>query len=241
MTVTARVALVTGGGVRLGRAISEGLADHGFDVAVHYHGSAAAANGTVEGLVRRGRRAVALQGDLRDPGACRATVERAVAELGGLDVVVNSAASFRPTRLGETPSQAWDEIFTLNARAPFLIVQAAAPHLRDGGAIINIADLAALQSWPSYVAHGASKAALVSVTRSLARALGPRVRVNAVAPGAVLLPEGYAPAAAERLVQETPLGRLGAPQDVVEAVRYLIDADFVTGTVLVVDGGRSAR
>ena len=238
-----RFALVTGGGVRLGRAICEGLAEHGFHVAVHYNRSAAAALQAVAAVEQRGRRAVAVQGDLRDANSCDAVVSQVLREFtdGGLDLVVNSAASFTPTRLGETSSALWDEIFALNTRAPFLIAQAAAPRMRDGGLIVNIADLAGVQAWPSYHAHGASKAAVIHLTRSLARALGPRIRVNAIAPGAVLLPEGFSTAAAERLIEETPLARLGAPSDVVAAVRYLVDAEFVTGTLVMVDGGRSAR
>lgn len=239
--MTQRVALVTGGAVRLGRAICEGLAEDGFQVALHYGSSAAEAEETLAALARHGRRAVAVQGDLRDAGECAAVVDRVIAEFAALDVVVNSAASFTPTLLGDTSSAAWDEIFALNARAPFLIAQAAAKHMRDGGTIVNIADLAGIQAWPSYLAHGTSKAALIHLTRTLARALGPGVRVNAIAPGAVLLPEGYSADAAARLIEETPLGRLGEPRDVVNALRYLIDAEFVTGTVLVVDGGRSAR
>jgi NAD(P)-dependent dehydrogenase (short-subunit alcohol dehydrogenase family) len=192
-------------------------------------------------IQRRGRRAFAVQGDLRTPDSCQAIVDNAAHEFGHLDVVVNSAASFTPTRIGDTSSDVWDEVFALNVRAAFLVTQAAVPHLRDGASIVNISDLAGVQAWPSYLAHGASKAALIHLTRSLARALGPRIRVNAVAPGAVLLPDGYSAAASERLVQETPLGRLGDPADVVEAVRYLVDADFVTGSLVVVDGGRSAH
>ncbi len=236
-----RFALVTGGGVRLGRAISEGLADHGLHVAVHFHNSSNDVQDTLAAVASRGRRSVAVQADLRDPGECAVLVERVVDEFGALDVLVNSAASFTPTRLGETSSEDWDEVFALNVRAPFLISQASAPHLRDGGSIVNMAVLAGSQAWPSYLAHGASKAALIHLTHSLARALGPRIRVNAVAPGAVLLPEGYPATAADRLIQETPLARLGAPGNVVDAVRYLIDAEFVTGSLLVVDGGRSAR
>lgn len=236
-----RVALVTGGGVRLGRAICEGLADDGFDVALLYNSSIEAANETVESLTARGRRAVAIQGDLRKPSDCTRVVDQVLADFGALDVIVNSAASFIPTRIGETSSDTWDEIFALNTRAPFLITQAAAPRMREGGSILNIADLAGMQAWPSYSAHGASKAALIHLTHSLARALGPRLRVNAIAPGAVLLPEGYSARATDRLVAETPLARLGEPRDVVNAVRYLVDAQFVTGSVLVVDGGRSVR
>ncbi len=238
---TDRFALVTGGGVRVGRAISEGLAEHGLHVAVHYNSSAQAAQQTVEAIEARGGRGLAVRGDLRDAAACDDLVRRVMGEFGALDVVVNSAASFVQTRVGETDASAWDEVFALNVRAPFFICQAAAARMRDGGCIVNIADLAGVQAWPSYLAHGASKAALINLTRSLARALGPRIRVNAIAPGAVLLPEGFAPKATEKLIGETPLGRVGAATDVVEAVRYLVDADFVTGSLLVVDGGRSAR
>ncbi|MGQ0643592.1 MAG: SDR family oxidoreductase [Gemmatimonadaceae bacterium] len=238
---TDRFALVTGGAVRLGRAISEGLAQHGFHIAVHFNSSAAPAHETVHAIQRSGRRAFSVQADLRQPAACASVVQSVVHEFGHLDVVVNSAASFTATRLGETTSEAWDEIFALNVRAAFLIAQAAAPQLRVGGSIVNIADLAGIQAWPSYLAHGAAKAALMHLTRSLARALGPRIRVNAIAPGAVLLPEGYSASAAERLVAETPLGRLGDAADVVEAVRYLVDAEFVTGSLVVVDGGRSTH
>ena len=238
---TDRFALVTGGGVRLGRAISEGLAEHGFHVAVHFNGSARRRSKPY----RRSRLAVVAHSlfsaiSATQPRAARSSIE-VLRQFAALDLLVNSAASFTPTRIGETTSAVWDEAFALNIRAPFLISQAAAARIRDGGSIVNIADLAGVQAWPSYLAHGASKAALIHLTRSLARALGPRVRVNAIAPGAVLLPKGFAPAATERVIAETPLGRLGDPNDIVQAVRYLIDAEFVTGTLHVVDGGRSAH
>jgi pteridine reductase len=238
-----RFALVTGAGVRLGRAISEGLAQHGFHVAVHHNTSAAPANDVVAAIQRAGRRAFAVQGDLRAPADCAAVVDRVLHEFGALDLVVNSAASFTPTRVGDTTSETWDEIFALNVRAAFLVVQAAAPRMRErsGAGIVNIVDLAGIQAWPSYLAHGAAKAALIHLTRSLARALGPHIRVNAIAPGAVLLPEDYSQGAADRLVGETPLGRLGEATDVVAAVRYLVDAEFVTGAIIVVDGGRVVR
>ena len=238
---TDRFALVTGGGVRVGRAISQGLAEHGLHVAVHYNSSAAAAEETASAIVDRGRRAITVPGDLTAAAQCGLLVDRVLEEFGALDVVVNSAASFVQTRIGETDASVWDEVFALNVRAPFLITQAAAPGMREGGCVINIADLAGIQAWPSYLAHGSSKAALINLTRSLARALGPKIRVNAIAPGAVLLPEGSPERATEKLIGETPLGRVGAPSDVVDAVRYLVDAEFVTGAILVVDGGRSAR
>ncbi|MGQ0537741.1 MAG: SDR family oxidoreductase [Gemmatimonadaceae bacterium] len=236
-----RFALVTGGAVRLGRAISMGLAQDGFHVAVHYHRSAGPAGETVAAIERLGSRAVAIPGDLRHPKDCDALVAAAVAGFGALDVVVNSAASFTKTQLGSTSPDVWDEVLALNLRAPFLIAQGAFPHVRAGGSIVNIADLAGVQAWPSYLAHGAAKAALIHLTRALAKAAGPRVRVNAIAPGAVLLPDEYGDSAAERLTRATPLMRLGSPKDVVEAVRFLVAASFVTGELLVVDGGRHAR
>ena len=146
------------------------------------------------------------------------------------------------TPLGEVTAGQWDRIFALNLRAPFFCAQAAAPHLRARrGSIVNIADLAAFETWPAYVPHGISKAGVVQMTRALARALAPEVRVNAVAPGAVLLPADWDEAAAGRLAATTPLGRLGSAADVAQAVLYLLDADYVTGETIVVDGGRHVR
>jgi pteridine reductase len=144
--------------------------------------------------------------------------------------------------VGETTPDDWDAMFALNVRAPFFLAQRAAPALRSArGVIVNIADLAAYETWPAYVPHGMTKAAVVQMTRGLAHALAPDVRVNAVAPGVVLLPAGWSDADAERLRSTTPLQRLGTPEDVASAVVYLIEATFVTGEVLVVDGGRHIR
>jgi pteridine reductase len=133
-------------------------------------------------------------------------------------------------------------MFATNLRAPFFLAQAAAPYLeRANGAIVNIADLAAFETWPAYVPHGISKAGVVQMTRALARVLGPRVRVNAVAPGAVLLPDDWTDEDAARLAGTTPLRRIGSPADVVAAVRFLIEADFITGETIIVDGGRHVR
>jgi pteridine reductase len=145
------------------------------------------------------------------------------------------------TPFGEVTERVWDEIFALNLRAPFFCAQAAAPRMRDGGVIINIADLAAFESWTGYIPHGASKAGVVHITRAMAKVLGPRLRVNAIAPGAVLLPDDWSADDADRLARTTPLGRIGSPDDVTQAVLYLIDADYVTGQTLIVDGGRDVR
>lgn len=237
----ARVALVTGAGHRVGRAIAVGLAGSGCDIAVHYHASAGPARETVGMIERAGRAAQALGADLRSADAPAALVRQVVARFGRLDVVVNSASVMEVLPVGDITPEAWDATLNLNLRAPVLIAQEAARHLPDGGSIINIADLAAFETWVRFVPHGVSKAGLVYATKALARVLAPRIRVNAIAPGTVLLPEWIDPATAERWAQTTPLGRHGTPEDVVRAVLYLLDAEYVTGTTLVVDGGRQAR
>jgi pteridine reductase len=179
--------------------------------------------------------------DLRDPGAPAGLVKEAADRLGSLDVLVNSAAVMIRTPFETVSESVWDEIFALNLRAPFFCAQAAAPRMREGGVIINIADLAAFETWTGYIPHSASKAGVVHITRALAKRLAPRIRVNAIAPGAVLLPDDWTDADAQRLVDTTPLARLGSPDDVTQAVLYLLDANYVTGQTIIVDGGRDAR
>ena len=242
MTLRGRVALVTGAGRRLGRAIAIALGERGADVVVHYHASEDEARETAASVERAGARARLAQADLRDPDASPRLIEAAVAALGGLDVLVNSAAEMPRTPFGETSADVWDATFALTLRAPFLLSQAAAPHLAArAGAIVNIADLAAFETWPDYVPHGVAKAGVVQLTRALARVMAPRVRVNAVAPGAVLLPESWNERDAERLAATTPLRRIGTPADVAGAVCWLLEADYVTGETIIVDGGRHVR
>lgn len=234
-----RVALVTGGAVRLGRAIALGLARAGFDLLVHYHGSEDAAEETAAAIGALGRRCLTVQADLSRPDGARALFDAHGASFPRLDLVVNSAASFDARSLLDTDAEAWDRVMALNVRAPHLVVREAAPLLAEaGGSVVNVVDLSAFQAWTTYAAHSVSKAALAHLTRVQARALAPRVRVNAVAPGAVLPPDDTPAAELERLAARTPLGTLGEPGDVVEAVLYLAGAAFVTGQVLAVDGGR---
>jgi pteridine reductase len=235
------VALVTGAGRRVGQALAVGLAGHGYDVAVHHHASAGDAATTADMVRRAGGEARLFAADLTSADAPAALVREAAREMGRLDVVVNSAAVMLRTPIGEVTTAVWDLVLDLNLRAPFFIAQEAARHLPDGGSIVNIADLAAFETWPGYVPHGVSKSGIVYLTRALARVLAPRVRVNAVAPGTVLLPEGWDADAAERLLETTPLRRWGSPADVVQAVLYLVDATYVTGETIIVDGGRLAR
>lgn len=211
-------------------------------VVVHYNSARAGADETARMITADGGEAAVESADLVQPGAAESLVDRVIERHGALDVLVNSAAVMLRTPIGDVRLKDWDAMFALNVRAPFFLTQHAAPALRRArGTVVNIADLAAFESWPAYVPHGMTKAAIVQMTRALAKALSPEVRVNAVAPGVVLLPEGWTEADAERLRSTTPLARLGSPEDVAQAVIFLLEADYITGEVIRVDGGRHVR
>ena len=242
MELRGRVALVTGAGHRVGRAIALGLAARGMHVAVHYHGAEALARETVRLTKAAGGDGWAVRADLRDPAAAEQVVRDAASHFGALDALVNSAAVMVRTPLAEATVEQWDDMMALNLRAPFFCARAAAAVMAEqGGAIVNIADLAGMEAWPQFIPHGISKAGVIQMTHALALTLAPKIRVNAVSPGAVLLPDYCTPADAERFAKTTPLGRLGTPADVAQAVVYLLEADYVTGHTLVVDGGRLIR
>jgi len=237
-----RIALVTGAGRRVGRAIAVALGTRGMHVVVHFNGSREGADETARLITEAGGQAVVEQADLTRVDAAHDLVDRAVAWRGTLTALVNSAAIMLRTPVGDTSASEWDTMFALNVRAPYFLSQRAAPALAASqGAIVNIADLAAFESWPAYVPHGMTKAAVVQMTRAMARALAPGVRVNAVAPGVVLLPDGWSEEEAEHLRSTTPLRRLGSPEDVAQAVVFLLEAQYVTGEVVRVDGGRHIR
>jgi pteridine reductase len=240
--LTGRVALVTGAGRRVGRAIALALGVRGMHVVVHFNGSRAGADETARLITARGGQAIVEQADLAQIAEAHDLVDRCVAWRGALAALVNSAAIMLRTPVGETMEADWDTMFAINVRAPYFLSQRAAPSLAAShGAIVNIADLAAFESWPAYVPHGVTKAAVVQMTRAMASALAPDVRVNAVAPGVVLLPEGWSQEGAEHLRSTTPLRRLGSPEDVAQAVIFLLEAQYVTGEVIRVDGGRHIR
>jgi pteridine reductase len=212
---TARAALVTGGTGRVGVAIAARLETEGFRV------------------LAAGRR----DGDVADPKAARALVERAARELGGIDLLVNAAAAgFEPRPFEEVSEESWDAALGATAKGSFFVTQAAAVHLRrsEHGLVVMIEDVAAYDPWPSFAPHCAAKAAQAMLTRVLARALAPDVRVCGIAPGPVAVEPGQE----ARRAAETVLGRTGTPEDIAEALVYLVNAPFVTGTSLVVDGGR---
>ena len=237
-----RVALVTGGAVRVGRAIALSLAGAGADVAIGYWGSAGAARATVADLGARGVRAVAIRADLRRPAEARRLVATAARHLGRVDVLVNSAALFFRTPFLETTPAQFDRLIAVNLRGAFVASQSAARLMaRRGGRIVNIADVGGVRAWPGYVAYGISKAGVLMLTKGLAAALAPRIQVNAVAPGLVLAPDGFSRAARARSAARVPMRRWGAPTDVAEAVRFFATCpDFITGQVLFVDGGATA-
>jgi pteridine reductase len=242
MELRGRVALVTGAGHRVGRAIAVALGGRGMRVAVHYNAAGDGAHETVRLIEEEGGEAAAVSADLSRADAPAELVANVIATFGAVDVLVNSAAVMIRTPFGEITADQWDGIMALNLRAPFFLAQAAAPHLRAAhGVVVNIADLAAFETWPAYLPHGISKAGVVQMTRSLARILAPEVRVAGVAPGTVLLPENWNEADAERLRQSTPLARTGSPADVTRTVLFILDSDYLTGETIIVDGGRHIR
>lgn len=237
----APVALVTGAARRIGAALARALHADGMRVLVHHRDSEADASALVAELTSlRADSADLLQADLAAPGAAEALAEQAVARWGRLDLLVNNASSFFPTPLGSLTPTAWDDLMASNLRGPAFLSQALAPALRAArGAIVNLADVYAERPLADHAAYSAAKAGLVMLTRSLALDLAPEVRVNAIAPGAILWPVGdTGDGSPESLLASVPLGRMGETADVCGALRYLRDANWVTGQTIRVDGGR---
>jgi NAD(P)-dependent dehydrogenase (short-subunit alcohol dehydrogenase family) len=234
-----KVALVTGAAKRIGRGVALRLASEGADVIVNYRGSKPEAHEVVAQIASTGRRAVAIQADVAkrgDVAAMFATVEK---EFGRLDILVNNAGMFFAAKFEELTEEQWDRILDTNLKSQFLCSQAAAPMLRRSqGRIVNFASLGGLLAWPAYTHYCVSKAGVIMLTRCLARALAPEITVNAIAPGTISFP-GDRPELAEDYIRRTPLKRTGTAQDIEDAVLYLVQSSFVTGQVIVVDGGRT--
>jgi pteridine reductase len=238
--LTGRVALVTGAGKRLGRVVALRLAEEGADVAVHYRESEKAAAEVVAEIVKLGRKGVAVRADLRSVDEIRKMFLHTGDELGRLDLLVNSAANFLPGSVISTTEEIWDASLDTNVKSPFFCAQAATPMLRRAkGSIVNFADTGGLLGWPGFVSHSVSKAGVVMLTKCLAKALAPDVRVNAIAPGTITMP-GDPPEWEQEFVKLAPLRKTGRPSDIADAVVYLATAEFLTGHTLVVDGGRTA-
>jgi pteridine reductase len=237
-----KVALVTGGAVRIGRALSLGLANQGFDIAAHYHSSEREAASLESEVNATGRDCLTVRADLAQADQVEGVVSAVKQRFGRLDLLVNSASTFHEQPLFEAGPEEWDQVMAVNLRAPFLLSRAAEGMLREGGAsIVNIVDVSAFEPWLRYPHHAVSKAGLLHLTRVMARYLAPDVRVNAVAPGTVLPPEDSSAEDIERERLGTLVERLGSPEDVVEAVLFLERSAFISGEVLVVDGGMRWR
>ena len=234
-----KVALVTGAGKRLGRAVALRLAEEGADVAVHYGTSAKNAAEVVGRIEELGQKAVAIQADLKNVDQIRRLLLEVGNELGRLDLLVNSAANFLPGSVISTTEEIWDGSLDTNVKAPFFVAQAAAPMLRRSkGSIVNFADTGGVLGWPGYISHSVSKAGVINLTRSLAKALAPEIRVNAIAPGTITMP-GDPPDWEQEFMKLAPLKKTGRPADIADAVLYLATAEFLTGHTLVLDGGRT--
>jgi pteridine reductase len=238
-----RVALITGAAKRVGAQIARTLHAAGYDLALHYRRSRSemdALRAELEGA--RDGSTCAIAGELGDVERLPRIVAECIARFGRIDALINNASAFFPTPMGTVTAAQWDELFASNARAPFFLAQAAAPHLKSTqGCIVNMVDIYAERPLPQHPVYCMAKAALAMMTQSLARELGPEIRVNGIAPGAVLWPEsGKAYTDQQELVARTPLQRAGSPEDVATAVLFLVrDAKFTTGQILRVDGGRA--
>jgi pteridine reductase len=238
-----KAALVTGAARRVGAAVARALHGAGASLVLHYRSSEEEAAALAQELngVRPGSASLA-QCDLLDGAAVKELAHTAVAACGGLDILVNNASSFYPTPLGDIDEDDWNDLMGTNLKAPLFLAQAAAPALRErGGLIVNLADIHGVRPLRRHPVYCVAKAGLIMLTKSLARELGPQVRVNAIAPGPVMWPEGGVDAELrEEIISRTALKRIGSPEDVARAVLFFAcDAPFVTGQILAVDGGRS--
>ena len=242
-SLTGTAVLVTGGARRLGAAIARRLHGAGAAVLIHYRDSdadAAKLEAELNGV--RPKSASKVKAELLAPIAPRALVGAALDSFGRLDVLVNNASTFFPVEVGQIEPSHWEELIGSNLRAPLFISQEAAPELaKHAGAIINIVDIHAERPLKGYPLYSIAKAGLAAMTRSLAVELAPRVRVNGVAPGAIAWPDDgqFESAERDRIIQTTPLGRVGTPEDIAQAVHFLACAPYVTGQIVAVDGGRS--
>jgi pteridine reductase len=236
--LSGKVALVTGGAKRLGRAIALHLAREGANVVIHFHSSASEAHEVVTQITSLGRRAISVPADL----AKKSDIDNlfaATKEFGRLDILVNNASNFLHADFAAITEEIWDGALDVNLKAPFFCSQAAAPLLKkNNGIIINLSDVAGFLGWTGYIPHSVSKAGVSMLTRVLAKALAPEIRVNAIAPGTITMP-GDPPDLAADFIKRAPLKRTGTTDDVTSAISFLINSPFITGEVLLLDGGRT--
>jgi pteridine reductase len=240
MELNGKVAVVTGGAVRLGKALALALAEQGARLVIHYASSAGPAQETVAEIKAMGSDALAVQADFSQSGQAPSIVERAIAHFGQVDILVNSAAIFEPGKWDDTTEANWNRHFAINLKSPFFLSQAFAKHVgpERPGHIVNIADWRGVRPGIGHVAYTLTKAALIAMTKSLALALAPNIQVNAIAPGMILPPPGKDQSYLERQAGKIPAQRVGSPQEIAKALLFLLHSDFVTGELIFVTGGQ---
>ena len=240
MIIEGAVAIVTGGAVRLGKALALALADHGARLVIHYRSSAGPAQAVVRQIQAAGGEALATQADLGKSGQAPSIVERAVAHFGRVDILINSAAIFEPGNWQDTTEANWDRHFAINLKAPFFLSQAFAAHVgrQRAAHIVNIADWRGVRPGTGHVAYTLTKAALIAMTKSLALALAPNIQVNAIAPGMILPPPGRDQAYLDQWADKIPARRVGSPEEIAKTAVFLLLSDFITGELIFVTGGQ---
>lgn len=240
MDIEGRTALITGGAKRVGRGITLALARAGANVVINYCNSAAQAEETAREAEAFGVQALPVQADVSDYDAVGAMVDQAVERFGAIDVLVNNASSFSHDPIPTDDLSVWHRSIDTLVHGPFYCANRVAPVMlqNDGGVIIGIGDLSAFEPWPGFAGHAVGKAAVLSLTRQLALELAPRIRANAVVPGPALRPHDYDDATYQRVADETLIGRWGTPEEMAGAVLFLVEAEYVTGEVITVDGGQ---
>ncbi len=240
MEIEGKVALVTGAAKRIGRSIALALAERGAEIIVHYGGSAREAQEVVAQAKRLGGKPVAIRGDLSHPADIARIVDVGMAAFGRIEVLVNNAAIFFRTPFASLTEAEWDRVLAVNLKAPFLLCRRVGEIMlrQKRGKIVNLADIAGEKAWADFIPYSVSKAGVIALTKGLAKALAPGVQVNAIAPGAILLPDGATDEERQRAIRRIPLNRLGSPEDIARAVVYLVENDFITGEVLTLDGGQ---
>jgi len=235
-----KIVLITGGAVRVGRAITVELIEAGANVFCHYYRSEKAANE----LKSEYPSVNLLKGNLRQINTIHILLREVLEKSGTIDVLINNAAIFLKTPLGSVTEENWDSLFAINLKSHFFLSQEISKMMitKKSGKIINIADTSSLRPWPSYIPYSLTKSGMIALTKGLAKALAPFVQVNCINPGPVLMPDTYSKEQISQAIEKTLLNRAGNPEDVANAVRFLIeDGDYITGLILAVDGGRSIR
>jgi NAD(P)-dependent dehydrogenase (short-subunit alcohol dehydrogenase family) len=241
MQLKDKVVMITGGAIRVGRCIALYMAEKGAHVSFSWYEEGEDWEKTRQEIEAFGVKAVATRLDIRQTDKLRAWVKETQNQLGSVDILINSASIWLKAPFLEISEEAYDAALDINLKGPFMLAQAVAPIMiaQGAGVIVNITDVSGFQVWPQYAPHAASKAGLASLTKTLAAELAPNVRVNAVAPGTVLLPDNYSPEVEKWALDKTVLGRIGNPLDVARTVAFLIESDYATGSIVFMDGGMS--